>query len=153
MLKGRTTGVWALTLGATALFGLGALAAQAVPANRTVWDGAYTDAQSERGKAAYEQQCSFCHLSDLRGQGFAPPLVEDAFVQRWQDGNLGDLFTIVKLTMPQDKPASLTDREYSEIVAYLLKSNRYPAGQQELIPDPATLKAVTFKRPDSTAKP
>jgi mono/diheme cytochrome c family protein len=113
----------------------------------SVWNGVYTGAQADRGKSAYETQCSFCHLSDLRGQGFAPPLIEDAFLQRWSDGNLGDLFTIVKLTMPQDKPASLGDREYADIVAYLLKANQYPAGQQELAPEPAALKEVTFKRP------
>jgi hypothetical protein len=43
-------------------------------------------------------------------------LVEDAFTSRWQDGNLGDLFTIVKVTMPQDKPASLTDEQYAAIM-------------------------------------
>ena len=52
---------------------------------------------------------------------------------------------IVKATMPQNKPASLTE-EYAAIVAYLLQANRYPAGQQELHPDPAALKAVVFKR-------
>lgn len=114
---------------------------------KTVWAGLYTGAQAERGKAVYEEQCSFCHLSDLSGQGFAPPLVDDAFTQRWQDGNLGDLFTIVKVTMPQDKPQALTDAQYAEIVAYMLKVNKYPAGDQELQPDAAALKTVTFKKP------
>jgi mono/diheme cytochrome c family protein len=113
----------------------------------TVWAGLFTDAQAERGKVVYEEQCSFCHLADLSGQGFAPPLVDDAFTQRWQDGNLGDLFTIVKVTMPQDKPQSLTDAQYAEIVAYVLKVNKYPAGAQELQPDAAALKSVTFKKP------
>ena len=135
----------AFTLGARA-WATPKAATQSAASGHSVWSGGYTEAQSARGKAAYEQQCSFCHLSDLRGQGFAPPLVEDAFRDRWADGNLGDLFTIVKLTMPQDKPASLTDQEYADIVAYLLKSNQYPSGQQELIPDPATLKQVMFKR-------
>ena len=121
--------------------------AQGASTTRTVWDGVYTEAQADRGKAVYEQHCAFCHLSDLQGQGFAPALVEDTFMQRWQDGNLGDLFTIVKVTMPQDKPASLTDAEYAETVAYLLKSNKYPGGDQELHPDAAALKGVTFKRP------
>ena len=94
----------------------------------------YSEAQAARGKAAYDAQCAYCHQSDLRGQGFAPGLVEDVFASRWQDGDLGDLFTIVKVTMPQDKPASLTDGEYAAIVAYLLQANRYPAGQQELLP-------------------
>jgi S-disulfanyl-L-cysteine oxidoreductase SoxD len=119
---------------------------------RTVWDGVYSEPQAARGKVLSEAQCAFCHQSDLRGQGFAPGLIEDAFTSRWQDGNLGDLFAIVKGTMPQDKPASLTDAEYAAIVAFLLQANRYPAGQQDLRPDPAALKEVVFKRP-STPKP
>lgn len=141
------TKYWTLK-SATLLLGAGVIGAMAVPMAQggTVWDGVYSDAQAARGKAAYEAQCAFCHQSDLRGQGFAPGLIEDAFASRWQDGNLGDLLTIVKATMPQDKPASLTDEEYAAIVAYLLQANHYPAGQQELQPDPAALKAVGFKR-------
>ena len=116
-------------------------------AAKSVWDGVYSDAQAARGKALSEAQCAYCHQSDLRGQGFAPALVEDVFASRWQDGNLGELFTIVKATMPQDKPASLTDDEYVAIVAFLLQANRYPAGQQDLRADPAALKEVVFKRP------
>lgn len=115
-------------------------------AARTVWDGVYSEGQAARGKVLSDAQCAFCHQPDLRGQGFAPALVEDAFASRWQDGNLGDLFTIVKGTMPQDKPASLTDDEYAAIVAYLLQVNRYPAGQQELRADAATLKEIIFRR-------
>jgi quinoprotein glucose dehydrogenase len=128
---------------------IGAMAvpiAQAGTAGRTVWDGVYSEQQATRGKGAYEMQCAFCHGSDLRGQGFAPGLIEDTFATRWQDGNLGELFAIVKGTMPQDKPASLTDDEYAAIVAYLLQSNRYPAGQEDLRPDPAALKEVVFGR-------
>jgi quinoprotein glucose dehydrogenase len=138
---------------ATLVLGPGAgSSAPAAQASRSVWDGTYTEAQAERGKAAYEEQCAFCHLSDLRGQGFAPALVDDTFLQRWQDGDLGELFAILQATMPQDRPASLSDEQYADIVAYLLKSNRYPAGQVELPADAAVLKPVTFKRP-STSKP
>ena len=115
--------------------------------DNSVWAGQYSDGQADRGKTVYDENCSFCHLADLSGQGFAPPLVDEAFKQRWQDGNLGDLFTIVKVTMPQDKPQSLTDPQYAEIVAYILKVNKYPSGAQDLKPDAAALKVVTFKKP------
>lgn len=142
---------------ATLLSGACVIGAMAVPiaqgvTARTVWDGVYSEAQAARGKAVYEAQCAYCHQSDLRGQGFATGLVEDAFTSRWRDGNLGDLLTIVKATMPQDKPTSLTDGEYAAIAAYLLQANRYPAGQKDLPPDPAALKEVVFKRP-GTPKP
>jgi S-disulfanyl-L-cysteine oxidoreductase SoxD len=142
---------------ATVVSGAWVIAAVAVPMAqdvgvRTVSDGVYSEAQAVRGKTLYDAQCAFCHQPDLRGQGFAPGLVEDTFTSRWQDGNLGDLFTIVKVTMPQDKPASLTDDENAAIVAYLLQANRYPAGQEDLRPDLAALKEVVFKRP-GTPKP
>jgi mono/diheme cytochrome c family protein len=134
-----------LALGAFVICGLVPMAQGG--AARTAWDGVYSEAQAARGKVVYEAQCAFCHQSDLRGQGFAPALIEDAFTSRWQDGNLGDLFTIVKVTMPQDNPASLTDDENAAIVAYLLQANRYPAGQHELGPVPAVLKEIVFKKP------
>ena len=151
MMKHWTSKLATLVSGACVIAALAVPMAQGVRA-RTVWDGVYSGAQAARGKAMYDAQCAFCHQSDLRGQGFAPALVEDAFTSRWQDGNLGDLLTIVKVTMPQDKPASLTDDENAAIVAYLLQANRYPAGQQELGPDLAALKEVVFKRP-GTPKP
>jgi mono/diheme cytochrome c family protein len=147
-MKHLTVG-WAILLfGADALGSIAVAMAQGVPA-RTVWDGVYSETQAARGMAVYEAQCAYCHQSDLRGQGFATALVEDTFTSRWQDGNLGDLLTIVKVTMPQDKPSSLTDGEYAAVVAYLLQANRYPAGQRELGPDPAAFKEVLFKRPDT----
>jgi quinoprotein glucose dehydrogenase len=115
-------------------------------AKKTVFDGVYTDAQADRGKTAYEKDCAFCHLEDLSGQGFAPGLVEDIFKSRWADGTVGELFTIVQATMPQDKPQSLSETTYADIVAYVLKVNKYPAGQEELKPDAAALKGVAFKK-------
>jgi len=144
--------VLVIGLGTVALSGK-PVVAQAPAMARTVWDGVFTQAQAERGKATYEQQCAFCHRSDLSGEGFAPALVEDSFLHRWQDGSLGDLFTIVKVTMPQDKPESLTPAQYADIVAFILQANKYPAGPQELAPDPAGLKAVMFKKPGAAAKP
>ncbi len=123
-----------------------ALAASLGAQAKSVSEGVYTDAQAERGKAAYEANCSFCHLSDLTGQGFAPGLVDDTFKARWQDGNLGELFSIVKVTMPQDKPDSLKPDEYAAIVAFMLKMNKFPAGKQDLVPDEAALKSVSFKK-------
>ena len=145
MTKRRTLTSATLALAASLTGAIAGAAAQGGPA-RTVWEGAYSEAQAARGRVLYEAQCAFCHQSDLRGQGFAPALIEDTFATRWQDGNLGDLFTIVKVTMPQDKPASLTDDENAAIVAYLLQANRYPAGQRDLGPDPAALKEVLFKK-------
>ena len=101
------------------------VSAQEATAKRSVGDGVYTDAQAERGKAAYEKDCAFCHLSDLTGQGFAPGLIEDNFKHRWQDGTVAELFAVVKATMPQDKPESLPD-------AHVHRHRRLPAASEQV---------------------
>ena len=114
---------------------------------RTVWDGLYTEAQAVRGEGVYQDECAFCHLDDLQGDGFATPLIEDAFAMRWQDGTLADLLTIVKVTMPADRPATLTDQAVADVVAFLLEMNDYPPGPQELDADPTGHEDVVFTKP------
>jgi mono/diheme cytochrome c family protein len=113
----------------------------------TVWDGVYTDEQAARGEVLYQKECASCHLDNLRGDGLAPGLIADAFTYRWQDGPLSDLFIVLKATMPESRPASLTDQEYLDVVAYLLKKNEYPSGQRELGKNPDDLKQITFTKP------
>lgn len=114
-----------LTLGATAV--LGSLVGLAQ--GKTAGEGVYSAEQAARGAEAYEKACASCHMADLRGEGFAPALNGDAFALRWETGKLGDLFKIVKGTMPADSPNSLTAGQYADIVAFMLKANGYPAGQ------------------------
>jgi quinoprotein glucose dehydrogenase len=116
-------------------------------ARRTVWDGVYTNEQARRGEAAYGKECASCHSANLRGEDLAPALLGDTFHARWENDVVDNLFTFVKLTMPQDRPATLSDDTYTDIVAYLLKMNEFPAGQRELSTDPAELKQIAFKRP------
>lgn len=113
---------------------------------RSVWEGVYTDAQAERGRSVYDKECASCHLESLQGGGLAPGLVADAFTYRWQDGPVGDLFTVVKATMPSGRPASLSDAEYADIVAYMLKRNSYPSGSRELGTSMADLGDIGFSK-------
>jgi mono/diheme cytochrome c family protein len=141
-----TTAVVLIGCLGTALAGTAAGLIALAPA-ATVWDGVYTDEQATRGQALYEKECATCHLDNLRGEGLAPGLIADAFTYRWQDGPLSDLFIVMKATMPESRPASLTDEEYLDIVAYLLKKNQYPSGQRELGKNPDELKQITFAKP------
>jgi S-disulfanyl-L-cysteine oxidoreductase SoxD len=118
-------GLWMLGVGALVV--LSGLAAQAQ--GRKAGDGVYSAEQAVRGAETYEKACASCHMADLRGEGFAPALNGDAFALRWETGKLGDLFKIVKGTMPADNPGSLTAAQYAEVVAFMLKANGYPAGQ------------------------
>ena len=81
---------------------------------------------------SYEQECAQCHLEDLLGDGIAPSLIGAPFHFRWSDLSVGDMLVAIRTTMPQGAPASLSPRAYSDIVAYLLQVNEFPAGDTEL---------------------
>jgi mono/diheme cytochrome c family protein len=101
-------------------------------AKRSVWEGVYSEEQAKRGQTMYQQECSGCHLADLLGDGIAPALVGSPFYFRWSDLSVGDMFNAVRTTMPQGAPASLSPRAYLDIISYLFKANKLPAGQSEL---------------------
>jgi mono/diheme cytochrome c family protein len=103
--------------------------AQADAQRRTVWDGAYTEAQATRGTAAYGQSCSGCHALTVEGKA---PLVGDAFWKSFAQRNVGDLLEFVSANMPNGRPRSLSESTYEDIVAYILKSNGFPAGTSDL---------------------
>jgi hypothetical protein len=47
--------------------------------------------------------------------------------------------------MPADAPGTLTPQQTSDITAYVLKLNKYPAGQTELPTDLAALKNIKIE--------
>jgi mono/diheme cytochrome c family protein len=73
----------------------------------SVWDGVYTGAQADRGKALYAKSCAACHGSALDGSGAAPPLAGADFKGDWNGQTLNDLFEKTQTTMPADQPGSL----------------------------------------------
>lgn len=96
--------------------------------DKTVDQGVYTSAQAARGGKVFESQCAKCH----REAGVAPVLEGERFTRTFGDATLESLFTTIKTTMPRDAPASLSDAEYVDIIAHLLRSNSYPEGMNEL---------------------
>ena len=100
--------------------------------SRTVWDGVYTDDQAKRGEGFYGKECASCHGGELTGGESAPPLAGDSFFANWNGLTLGDLFDRIRTTMPLNAPSSLGRERYADILAFVLKSNGYPAGQRDL---------------------
>ncbi|MGA2882131.1 MAG: hypothetical protein ABSG13_24530 [Bryobacteraceae bacterium] len=96
---------------------------------RTVWDGVYTEAQAARGVTAFGQSCSGCHALAAEGKA---PLVGDAFWKSFAQKTAGDLLEFVSANMPNGSPRSLSESTYGDIVALMLKSNGFPAGNTEL---------------------
>jgi mono/diheme cytochrome c family protein len=116
-------------------------------APKTTKDGVYTAEQSTRGETVYKGKCSSCHGDDLTGGGFAPALVGDPFFEQWNTRTLSDLSSQIKDTMPADKPGSLTPDSTADVLAYVLKSNGFPAGGAPLPNDAAALAQVAIAKP------
>jgi cytochrome c len=125
-----------------AVFGLAVLAAQGT---RTVWDGVYNEAQSNRGKDLYTGQCATCHGAQLTGADSAPPLAGPEFLSAWNGMTVGDLAARIRRTMPQDDPGTLSPQQNSDIVAYILSVNKFPAGKDELAKETEPLKQIKIQ--------
>ena len=99
----------------------------------SVWDGIYTNDQASKGAAAYTANCASCHREKLEGRGQTPPLQGADFLSNWTGMTAGDLFEKIQTSMPADKPGQVSRQDNASILAYILKSNKFPAGQQELV--------------------
>jgi mono/diheme cytochrome c family protein len=122
------------------------LEAQDTDAIVTIWDGVYTTAQAERGKATFDTSCSRCHNSDLSGSDRGPTLVGDKFLANWLDGNLEALFSFIRDQMPQGSANIVNDAGKADVLAYMLQRNNYPTGKTELTPDTGKLEMVQILR-------
>jgi mono/diheme cytochrome c family protein len=103
-------------------------------------DGLFTQEQAARGGAAYVQNCASCHGDDLTGRDPAPALSGNAFMTRWGARSITELFDKTRTTMPTNKPATLSEQTYLDIIAYVLKANQSPSGRNDLKNDPTMLR-------------
>src|SRR5262245_58593439 len=115
-------------------------------APRTIWDGIYTRAQSERGQGIFVAGCGRCHNNELTGSLNGPGLKGDAFWQRWDNDSFDKLFAKVRDTMPQDRPDSLSDEQKADALAYVLAKNGAPAGPREFTTELPELESITIVR-------
>lgn len=124
---------------------------EAAPAAGTALAGVYTEAQAERIQALYTRSCVTCHGATLNGTALAPPLAGFAFTQYWESRTLLELFQYTLENMPADRPGTLTPDQTAGIMALILRSNNYPAGETELPTDEAVLGAIVFGPPPPAA--
>jgi mono/diheme cytochrome c family protein len=111
----------------------------------SVWDGVYTDAQSTRGAATYTEHCTVCHGVSLAGVGEAPALAGARFVSDFDGLSVGELFDRIRTTMPLNNPGGLSRDQYADILAFVLKTNGFPAGQTELYRRREYLDTIVFE--------
>ena len=139
-----------LPRGGAATVALALVATAAVSAaqsgSRSVNDGVYTAEQAARGQALYDEQCASCH-GPIRA--FVPEMAallgDHTFRARWRGRPLGELFDLIRQTMPQDALGSLSPAQSAELVAYILSGNRKPVGPTPLADDAERLGRIRFE--------
>ncbi len=109
----------------------------------SVWSGVFTDEQATRGGTLYQGACAMCHGPSLEGNGEAPPLVGH-FIPDWEGTTLADLAEKIHDTMPLFAPGSLSTENTGAILAFILKSNGFPAGDKALPVSGDELKSISF---------
>ena len=117
----------------------------------------YTRAQARAGKRVFLQHCVKCHGRNLQGT-LGPAIAGTSFLQTAQN-NHWSLYIIRYLVvnnMPLHSPGSLSKEQYADVLAYLLASSCYPAGDKTFPQqDDAELKNVELQplagvRPDNS---
>jgi mono/diheme cytochrome c family protein len=119
--------------------------AYAQDAPRTVWDGVYNEEQAKRGNAVFLEQCSNCHGRDLEGADMTPPLTGGAFTANWDGLTIADLADRIRISMPMNSPGTLSRQQTTDVVAYILRFNQFPAGKEELPREQLAQKQILFK--------
>lgn len=111
----------------------------------SVWDGVYTEEQAKRGEAIYYQRCGACHGPSLEGGDMTPALVGGVFTSTWNDLALSELFERIRITMPLNQPSTLSRQQTADVLSFLLKQNKWPAGQAELPRELEPLKEIQIQ--------
>lgn len=111
---------------------------------RTTWDSVFTTDQAARGETTYTRTCARCHGAALGGADEAPALTGGAFMGNWNGQTLHDLHDRVRTTMPTDTPGVYPRQDVTDVIAYLLRFNRFPAGTVALPNGDEELKGIRF---------
>jgi len=119
-----------------------AAATAAFAQTRSVTEGVYSQQQADRGHDAYYQNCAFCHGAALTGGEAAPPLAGRDFLSNWYGATVNDLFERIRTTMPPENRGMVSREMDADIVAFILRFNRFPAvsASADLAPAAETLK-------------
>ena len=122
----------------------------------------FTAAQAERGLAAYEEHCASCHGRSLGGTARSPSLSGDQFNNMWR-GRSADVLSFHIRRMPPvvgDEAVALSEATYTDVLAYILKSNGFEASDAALPVEMSALAKLKVPRlpgvapdPDAPVKP
>jgi polar amino acid transport system substrate-binding protein len=109
---------------------------------------AYTTEQASNGKALYGKNCAVCHGANGEG-GTVPaqfgkmagtkasPVAGPGYLPKMKTA--GQAYEFAKKNMPANKPGSLKDNEYLDIISFALQANNVKADGKPLTPDSAKM--------------
>jgi mono/diheme cytochrome c family protein len=89
--------------------------------------------------------CARCHGEALLGGEDSPPLVDHDFLDKWNGKSVGSLVELIRKTMPSDGPGKLSQRQCTDLVAYLLSANEFPPGEKDLESGAAALNDILIR--------
>jgi len=88
--------------------------------------------QAQEGANAFASNCAACHGAELEGTTLGPLLIGNAFLQRWGTQTPALLLNNIQANMPPGGNDSLSDEDYTNIVAHILSSNGVDAVTEAL---------------------
>ncbi len=104
---------------------------------------AYTPEQASKGKELYGKYCAVCHGANGEG-GTVPeqfgkmagvkvsPVAGPGYLPKMKTA--GQAYEFAKKKMPANKPGSLKDNEYLEIISFALQANNVKPDDKPLTP-------------------
>jgi mono/diheme cytochrome c family protein len=110
--------------------------------------GVYSIAQADEGARIYAVHCAMCHGPRLEGTVETPGLV-GKFVAGWAGRPIVELYDYIARAMPQGSPGKLAPEDNARVVAFILRANGAPAGEDRLPADAAALRRIAFDLADS----
>jgi hypothetical protein len=75
----------------------------------------------------------------------AAPLTGEDFLKKWDAKTVGKLIDVTKRTMPPETPGRLSRPVCTDLVAYVLSVNGFPAGNAELRSGAPELKEIVIE--------
>ncbi len=108
----------------------------------------FTQDQAAEGRRAYREHCASCHGAKLEGIDVNPSLVGIRFDQSWRGKSAEILATHMRRMPPEavSEPGSLGDDTHTNILAYILVSNGFPASDIALPSGTEHLREVILPR-------
>lgn len=95
--------------------------------------------QIDLGDQWFRAACLECHA--------VGSVANADFRFKWGGRSAFDLYELIRSTMPEHEPGSLTQGTYTAIVAYLMKLNGMPVGTSAISSDSSALAAIKLSFP------